>query len=87
MDEREIAKMLKHEPSLYVAVGVIRHYADEGGRLGVGGRKFRGADLARELGVVRQTGAKIMQRLKELGVVEDEGGWWKITGEYLNGKK
>lgn len=71
-NEKEVVDMLIKFPATYLALGVMKRYiVSNYNVLLKDGKKYKGVDLARDLGVSRQSASSHIAKLKELNILAE----------------
>lgn len=87
MSEKEVRQKLKNNPAAYLALCTLKDYADfDNNLLYKNKQKYKQIDLARELGVSRQTASNHFKLLMELNLIAeiptDRGMYYAINPDY-----
>ncbi len=86
--EKKVRDMLKDNTATYFALNVMRDYlVPNFNVLLKNGKKFKGVDLAEEMGITRQAAMVHIKKLKELNIIaevetENKGKLWAINPDY-----
>lgn len=86
--EKEVLSMLQEYPSTYYALGVIKFHIEDYDNLlkNKDKSKFKGKDLATEMGITPQMASVHFKRLKEINLLAEvptnRGMYWAINPKY-----
>ena len=86
--EKDVVKMLLKYPSPYSALNIMKSYLvyNENILLNVDGTKYKGTDLARDMGITRQSAMAHFKRLQDMNLIAEievkKGKVWAINPNY-----
>ena len=86
--EKEIAQMLLKYPTTYSALNIMKSSLvyNENVLVNEKGTKYKGTDLAKEMGITRQSAMAHLKRLQDLGLIAEvetkKGKFWAINPNY-----